>query len=291
MGMRAGLRTSIVAAAAAVAGALAAATALPVASQTTAVRTHRLASGRPDLNGVWQALTEANYDIEAHMARPAMALRAGPYVPVPAVPVLALGAVGSVPPGLGIVEGGTIPYTPEALKRRDENREHWLERDPEIKCYLPGVPRATYMPYPFQILQNDRAVFIAYEYDGATRDIYMRNPGPPPADSWMGQSTGRWEGDTLVVDVTGFNDQTWFDRSGNFHSDALHVVERYTPAGPDVIAYEATIEDPNVFTRPWKMSLPIYRRQEKNAQLLDFKCVEFVEELLYGQLRRKPLGR
>jgi hypothetical protein len=291
MGMRAGLRALIVAVVAAAAGALAATSAVPVAGQAPARRMPRLANGRPDLNGVWQALTEANYDIEAHMARPAMALRAGPYGPVPAAPVLALGAVGSVPPGLGVVDGGTIPYRPEALKRRDDNRDHWLERDPEIKCYLPGVPRATYMPYPFQILQNDRALFIAYEYDGATRDILMKDPGPPPADSWMGQSVGRWDGDTLVVDVVGFNDQTWFDRAGNFHSDALHVTERYTPAGPDTIAYEATIEDASVFTRPWKISLPLYRRQERNAQLLDFKCVEFVEELMYGQLRRKPLGR
>ncbi len=249
----------------------------------------RLSSGKPDLNGVWQALNEANFNIEAHMARPALAVRPGPYGPVPAAPVLALGAVGSVPPGLGVVEGGEIPYKPEALARRRENQDKWLERDPEIKCYLPGVPRATYMPQPFQILQSDKTIFLAYQYAGATRNIFLTDPGPPPVDSWMGQSVGKWDGDSLLIDVKGFNEDTWFDRAGNFHTDALHVVERYTRTAPDVISYEATIEDPNVFTRPWKISMPLYRRLERNAQLMDFKCVEFVEELLYGQWRKKPL--
>jgi hypothetical protein len=265
--------------------------ALPIAGQTAAYRAPRTDGGKPDLNGIWQALNEANYDIQAHLARPAMALRPGPYGPVPAAPVLALGAVGSVPPGLGVVDGDEIPYRPEALAKKKENQENWLTADPEIKCYLPGVPRATYMPYPFQIFQNATQIFIAYEYAGAVRNVYMKDPGPAPVDSWMGQSVGHWEGDTLVVNVTGMNDQTWFDRAGNFHSDALHVVERYTRTSPDVISYEATIEDPKVFTRPWKMRMPLYRRQEKNAQLLDFKCVEFVEELIYGQWRKKPLGK
>jgi hypothetical protein len=194
-----------------------------------------------------------------------------------------------VPPGIGVVEGGEIPYRPEALAKKKQNQEDWLNLDPEIKCYLPGVPRATYMPYPFQIFQSQSAIFIAYEYAGAVRNFYLKDPGPPPIDSWMGQSVAHWEGETLVVDVTGFNDQSWFDRAGNFHSDKLHVVERYTRTSPDVITYEATIEDPEVFTRPWKMTMPLYRRQEKNAQLMDFKCVEFVEELLYGPWRKKPL--
>jgi hypothetical protein len=219
-----------------------------------------------------------------------MALRPGPYGPVPAAPVVALGAVGSVPPSLGVVEGGEIPYKPEALAKKKENQKNWLTSDPEIKCYLPGVPRANYIPQPFRIFQNAKQIFIAYQYAGAVRNIFLKDPGPAPVDSWMGQSVGHWEGDTLVVDVTGMNDQTWFDRAGNFHSDALHVVERYTRIGPDVISYEATIEDPNVFTRPWKISMPLYRRQEKNAQLLEFKCVEFVEELLYGGFRKKPLN-
>jgi hypothetical protein len=205
--------------------------------------------------------------------------------------VLALGAVGSVPPGMGVVEGGTIPYKPEMLAKKKENQEKWLERDPEIKCYLPGVPRANYMPQPFQILQSPSAIFFAYQYAGAVRNIYLKNPGPAPVDSWMGQSVARWDGDTLVIDVTGFNDSTWFDRAGNFHSDQLHVVERYTRTAPDVITYEATMEDPQTFTKPWKISMPLYRRLEKNAQLMDFKCVEFVEELMYGQWRKKPLTR
>ncbi|HTS60737.1 MAG TPA: hypothetical protein VMH28_01875 [Candidatus Acidoferrales bacterium] len=268
-----------------------AAAAMSLAAQTSSYRAPRADGGKPDLNGIWQALNEANYDLEGHNARPAMALRPGPYGPVPAAQILALGAVGAVPPSLGVVVGGEIPYKPEALKRKQENQENWLTRDPEIKCYLPGVPRATYMPQPFQILQSASQIFFAYQYAGAVRNIYLKDPGPAPVDSWMGQSFGHWEGETLVVDVTGFNDQTWFDRAGNFHSDALHVVERYTRTSPDVISYEAMIEDPNVFTRPWKISMPLYRRQEKNAQLLDFKCVEFVEELMYGQWRKSPLTR
>jgi hypothetical protein len=263
---------------------------MPALAQTPAYRAPRTAEGKPDLNGIWQALNEANYDIEAHVARPAMAVRPGPYGPVPAAPVLALGAIGAVPPGLGVVEGGEIPYKPEALAKKKENQAHWLETDPEIKCYLPGVPRAAYMPYPFQILQSAGAFVMVYEYAGAVRNVFLKDPGPPPVDSWMGQSVGHWEKDTFVVDVNGMTDQTWFDRAGNFHSDGLHVVERYTRTSPDVISYEATIEDPNVFTRPWKMSMPLYRRQEKNAMLLDFKCPEFVEELMYGQWRKKPLS-
>jgi hypothetical protein len=264
---------------------------IPLAAQTQTYRAPRTDGGKPDLNGIWQALNEANYDLQAHIARPAMALRQGPYGPVPAAPVLALGAAGAVPPGLGVVEGDEIPYLPQALAKKKENQENWLTSDPEIRCYLPGVPRAAYMPYPFQILQNPKAIFIAYEYAGATRNIYMKDPGPAPVDSWMGQSVGHWEGDTLVVDVTGMNDQTWFDRAGDYHSEALHVVERYTRTSPDAMTYQATIEDPKVFSRPWKINMPLYRRQEKNAQLLDFKCPEFVEELLYGQWRKKPLSK
>ncbi len=259
--------------------------------QAPAYRAPRLPDGKPDFNGIWQALNEANYDLEAHMARPALALRPGPYGPLPAPQVLALGAVGAVPPGMGVVEGGEIPYKPEALAKKKENQEKWLERDPEIKCYLPGIPRATYMPYPFQIFQSASAIFMAYEYAGAVRNIYLKDPGPAPVDSWMGQSVAKWDGETLVVDSTGFNDSTWFDRSGNFHTDQLHVVERFTRTSPDLLSYEATIEDTNVFTRPWKISMPLYRRVEKAAQLMDFKCVEFVEELMYGQWRKKPLSR
>ena len=243
----------------------------------------------PDLNGVWQAMNTANWDIEPHAARAALAFRPGPFGPVPAKDVVAMGAVGSVPAGLGVVEGGSIPYTSQALAVKKENQAHWLERDPEIKCYLPGVPRATYMPYPMQIFQSDEALVFAYEYAGAVRNILFKDPGPAPVDSWMGQSVGHWEGNTLVIDVTGQNDSTWFDRSGNHHSADMKVVERYTLITPGVMRYEAEITDPATFTRPWKIKLNLYRRVGEDAQLQQFKCVEFVEELMYGRLRKEPL--
>jgi hypothetical protein len=246
-------------------------------------------NGKPNLNGLWQAINTANYDIQAHSAKAAMAMRPGPVVPVPAKEVVALGAVGSVPSGDGIVVGDELPYLPEALKKKQENQANWLQRDPEIKCYLPGVPRATYMPFPFQILQSDSAFFMSYEYAGAVRNIYLKNPGPPQIDSWMGQSWGRWEGDTFVVEASGFNDQSWFDRAGNHHSDQLKVVEKYTMTDADHITYEATITDPATFSKPWTMSFPLYRRVERNAHLGQFKCVEFVTELMYGHLRKEPI--
>jgi len=261
----------------------------PAAGQTPAYIPPRTPDGKPDLNGIWQTLNTANYDLQAHSARPAMALRAGPAGPIPAAPVLALGAVGAVPAGLGVVEGDEIPYQPWAVAKKKENAANWLTSDPEVKCYLPGVPRATYLPFPFQIFHNDRFMLIAYEYASAVRNIYMTDPGPPPVDSWMGQSVGRWEGDTLIITVTGFNGQAWLDRAGNFASESLRVVERYTRTGPDHLRYEATIEDPKVFTRPWTISMPLYRRVEKNARLHEFKCVEFVEELMYGHLRKTPI--
>ena len=249
----------------------------------------RTASGKPDMNGIWQALGNAHWDIEPHTARPALAMQDGPVVPVPAVEVVALGAVGAVPPGMGIVVGGDIPYLPEALAKRDENRGRWLERDPEIRCYLPGVPRGTYMPYPFQIFQSETKFFIAYEYAAAVRDVYLEDPGPPQVDSWMGQSVGRWDGDTFVVEVTGFNGEAWLDRAGNHYGPATRVVERYTVIGPDHLLYEATIEDPGTFSRPWTIRLPLYRDIDPGARLGQFKCVEFVEELVYGHLRKKPI--
>jgi hypothetical protein len=225
------------------------------------------------LNGVWQALNTANWDLQTHSARTG--------------PLSVLGADGAVPPGLGVVEGEEIPYKPATLTKKKANGEHWLTEDPEVKCYMPGVPRATYQPYPFQIIQGTDTVLFAYEFAAASRIVSMVNHQQPPVDSWMGWSNGHWEGDTLVVDVTGFNDQSWFDHAGDFHSDKLHVVERYTPASPDVLNYEAMIEDPDVYTRPWKINMPLYRHVEKNAQLLEYKCVEFAEELLYGQYRKQ----
>ncbi len=278
--------------AAAAAVAIFALNAIPASGQGQAYRAPRApGTQNPDFNGIWQAVGTAYYDLEPHVAKAALALRPGPYGPLPAAPVLSFGAVGAVPGGLGVVEGGEIPYTPAARKKKLENQEKWLDLDPEIKCYLPGVPRATYMPFPFQIFQSSKAIFFAYEYAGAVRNVYLKDPGPAPVDSWMGQSVGRFEGETMVIDVTGMNDSSWFDRAGNHHSDKLHVVERYTRTGPDHILYEATIEDPQTFTKPWKISMPIYRRIERNAQLMEFKCVEFVEELMYGQWRKNPLPR
>jgi len=245
----------------------------------------------PDLNGIWQALNSANYNLEMHTASHSMQLREGPLGPLPAVKTMYLGAVGAVPPGLGVVVGGSIPYKPEALAKKKENQANWIDRDPEVKCYLPGVPRATYMPQPFQIFQNADSIFIAYQYAGATREIYMDDPGEAPIDSWMGWSHGKWEGDTLVVDVTGQLDSTWFDRAGNHHSAMMKVTERYTLLGPNHMQYEATIEDPETFTDTWTIRMPLYRRMEANAQLMEFRCVEFVEELLYGEWRREPLPR
>jgi len=252
----------------------------------TAADIPRTAQGKPDLNGVWQVLNRANFNLEAHPAQAAMALEPGPFGPLPAKPVVALGAVGGVPAGLGVVVDDVIPYKPQARERQQQNQQNWLTLDPEIKCYLPGVPRATYLPYPFQILQSDSALFIAYEFAGATRNLYLADPGEAPIDSWMGQSYAQWEGDTLVVEVTGQNDQTWFDRAGNYHTEALKVTERYTLLNAHVLEYEATIEDPNIFTRPWTIKMPIYRRVGKDAQLQQYKCVPFVEELLYGELRK-----
>ena len=234
----------------------------------------RAADGKPDLNGVWQAIGTAHWNLQDHQARSG--------------PVLELGAVLAILAGRGVVEGNEIPYQPWAAARQKENYENWLTRDPEVKCYLPGLPRATYLPYPFQIVQTgSNDILMAYEYASASRVIKMGAVDPPPVDTWMGQSAGRWEGDSLVVDGIGFNDQTWFDRAGNFHSEALHLVERFTPVSPGLLDYEVTIDDPKVFTRPWKIQMPLYRRHDRDVQLLEFKCVEFVEELMYGHLQKK----
>jgi len=249
-------------------------TAIPAVAQAPAYRAPRTADGKPNLSGIWQALNSADWDLQGHAASKG--------------PAPLLGAVFSVPPGLGVVEGDEIPYLPAAAAKKKQNQANWAKNDPEVKCYLPGVPRATYLPYPFQIVQSAKNIMFAYEYAGAVRVVNMEAPTKAPADSWMGWSNGHWEGDTLVVDVTSQNEDTWFDRAGDFHSDALHVVERYTLVSPYHIMYEATIEDPNVFTRPWKVTFPLYRRMEKNIQLVDFNCTEFVLDLLYGQYSKRP---
>ena len=245
--------------------------------------------GKPDLNGTWQVFNRANFNLEHHPAQSVMQLREGRVGPVPAKKLLAMGAVGAVPAGIGVVVGGKIPYKAAALKQRLENRENWLDRDPEVKCYLPGIPRATYMPFPFQILHNEDVLFFAYEYAGAVRNIHLTDPGPAPIDSWMGQSVGTWDGNTLVIEATGMNDQTWLDRAGNFHSEALKVTERFALTSPYTMSYTATLTDDKVFTKPWTLKMTLYRLVGDDARLQQFNCVPFVEELLYGHLRKKPL--
>ena len=241
-----------------------------------AARPDRIAS-RPNLNGVWQAINTANWNLEGHSAS--------------ATTFSQLGAMFAVPPGQSVIvdNNGMIPYTPDGLKKRQQNQSGWPKSDPEAKCYMAGLPRATYMPYPFQIVQGEKDILFIYEYAGANRSVHMTSHTEAPVDSWMGWSNGRWDGDTLVIEVNGFNDLSWFDRAGNHHSDALTLTERYSLA-PDGnhLNYEARIEDPKTFTRPWTIRMPLYRRLEANAQLLEYKCVEFSEELLYGDLKKKP---
>ena len=255
-----------------------------------AARAARMPDGKPNFSGIWQVTNTANWDLLAHGMRPAVA-QPGVYadVPVLAAPVLALGSVGIVPPGPGVVEGNEIPYKPAAAAKKKLNGETWLDNDPEVRCYKPGIPRAMYMPYPFQITQGTNKIQMVFEYATASRTIHLDQVAGPPADTWMGFSQGRWEGNTLVVNSTDFNDRTWLSRAGDFHSDAMKLVERFTPVTPDAIRYEVTVEDPNVYTRPWKMSMVLYRQVEDNAQLMDFQCVELVEETFLGHLRKNTL--
>ena len=266
--------------------AVAVGTAVGLSPSTAAAQTEEYVAPRlpgtsnPNLGGIWQAFTTANWDLQDHGAE------AGPF------PRL-LGVWGAQPPGQGVVVGNEIPYRPEALARKRENLQRRLAvdpdnvntvGDPEAKCYLPGVPRATYMPFPFQIVQSTDKVIIAYQFASASRTIPLGGSSEAPVDSWMGWSNGRWDGDTLVVEVAGFNDLAWFDRAGNHHSAAMRVVERYTPISPYHLMYEATIEDPEVFTRHWTIRLPLYRRVEDDLRLLEFKCVDLAEEYVYGGL-------
>jgi hypothetical protein len=232
----------------------------------------RAANGRPDLSGVWQTLNTAHWNIEPHVS---------------AYPVLLeLGAQFAVPPGQGVVDGGEIPYLPEARAERDRRFANRLDEDPEAKCYMGGVPRSTYMPYPFQILQNDTDVVIYYQFATAFRRIFVDGQEEAPLDSWMGWSNGRWDGNTFVVEVTGMNGQTWLDRAGNFASGNAKITERYTPLGPNHLRYEATIEDPTVYSRPWTIRMPLYRIVEENFRVLEFKCEPYAEEKIYGHLRK-----
>jgi hypothetical protein len=236
-------------------------------------------AGKPNLNGIWQAMNTANWNLEAHSARKIESQ-------------WQLGALFAIPAGKSVVVGGgKIPYLPEALKKREEERKQWPKSDPETFCYLPGIPRATYMPYPFQIVQGNRDLLMVYTYGSANRTIHMGKHEEPPIDTWMGRSEGRWEGDTLVVVTTGFNARARLDRAGNFFSTALKVTERFTLQNPNVIRYEATLEDPQTYSAPWTIRMPLYRHVEDNAEILEFKCVPFVEELLYKDLElpaKKP---
>lgn len=247
---------------------------VPVSGQTPTGPVTRTQDGKPNLSGIWQAMNTANWDLQAHAAKMG--------------PVVSLAAAFSVPPGPGVVEGNEIPYLPAALKKKEANGANWMSLDPEVKCYMPGIPRATYQGFPFQIVQSPNTIVMSYEFTSASRIVRMGTSEKSPAPAWMGWNVGKWEGDTLVIDVTDQMEETWFDRAGNYHSDALHVVERITPIDSNTLKYEATIEDPKVFSRPWKISMPLYRRREANAQLMEYKCVPFAEELMYGHLRKKP---
>lgn len=236
----------------------------------------RMADSHPNLNGIYEALNTANWNLQDH----------GAY----AGPMWEMGAIAAVPAGKGVVEGNDIPYKPDAAAKRKANFASRRTDDPEAKCYMPGIPRANYMPYPFQIVQTNKDILFVYEYATSNRLINMGKAEEAPSDTWMGTNNGRWEGDTLVIDVTGLNGLAWFDRAGNFGTDKLHIVERWTLKDHDHLNYEATIEDPSVYTRAWKISMPIYRRVEKDAQLLEFKCVEFAEQLLYGKYTKQGAG-
>jgi len=242
---------------------------------------------KPNLEGIWQSLANANWDIEGSSAQPG---------PRPEI----MGVYGAQPASQGIVLDGPLPYKPEALKKKQQNFANRMiskvmndpsrydSGDPELQCYRPGIPRANYMPFPFQIFQNPDQILFVYEYKRSMRSIYM-DPSPlskeeAPVDSWMGWHTGKWDGDTLVITSNALQNYTWLDRAGNHHSNQMTVVERWTPRGANHINYEATITDPEIFTRPWKMGFPVYRRLEPNVQLLEFNCVPFVEELMYGPL-------
>jgi hypothetical protein len=257
-------------------------------------RPARTADGKPNFSGVWQAVNEAHWDLQAHDARPAHVTQPGvysyDYARVPAAPVLALGAAAGVPGSIGVVLGdGQIPYKPDTAKIKQANFENWIDRDPELKCYLPGIPRAMYMPYPFQIVQSTDKIQMAFTFSNAARTIHLDKVTGPPDDTYMGHAVGRWEGDTLVADTARFNGRTWLDRAGNYYGINARLEERFTPITPDAIRYEVTITDPDVFTRPWKIAMPLYRRLEPNAQIMEYPCIEFAEEFMYGHVRKKQL--
>jgi hypothetical protein len=229
--------------------------------------------GKPNLNGIWQVMNSANWNLEAHSAQKIDSQ-------------WQLGALFAIPAGKSVVVEGKIPYLPQALKIREQLRAEWPKSDPETFCYLPGIPRATYMPHPFQIIQGNRDILMVYSYATSNRTIHMGKHEEPPVDSWMGRSEGHWMGDTLVIETHGFNGRGKLDRAGNHFSPALQVTERFRLESPDVIRYEATLEDPQTYSAPWTIRMPLYKHVEENAELLEFKCVPFAEELLYKDLEQ-----
>jgi hypothetical protein len=225
-------------------------------------------------------MNSANWNLEPHNAAEA--------------PVASdkLGAIGAIHGGLGVVEGGQIPYLPQALEQRDKNRKSAPTGDPEAACYQPGIPRATYMDHAFQIVQGEKDdILFVYEYADAQRVIEMKPVEVPPIDTWMGTSYGQWDGNTLKVVTLSQNGMTWMDRAGDYLSPNATVTERFTMKDHDHLDYEVTIDDPTVFTKPWKMSMPLYRRVERNAQILDFRCVPFADLLVYGDLLENKNGK
>jgi hypothetical protein len=220
----------------------------------------RAADGKPLLDGIWEARGTAASGLEAHGA--SMNLPAG---------------------GSLIVDpaDGKIPYQDWAAKQRDENYTNRAKEDPLGKCFLAGVPRIMYLPFPFQIFQMPQYVIMAFEYDHATRTVYLNGTKHmDDIDFWMGDSRGRWDGDTLVVDVADNNDQTWLDLAGDFHSGQMKLTERYKRTGPDTLDYRVTVDDPKVYTRPWTFEMTLYRHTEKNFQLYEYECHDYLEDAL-----------
>ena len=246
----------------------------PLQAQSTDIP--RLAEGLPNISGIWQSLNNANWNLEAQVSQQG--------------PLESLGAIGAVPPGQSVVRGGQIPYKASALDQRSQNYAARRTEDPEAKCFMPGIPRANYMPQPFQIFQTDTDIMMVYQFAGAVRTVYMDNHINAPLDGWMGWSNGHWEEDTLVIEVSGLN-PNWLDRAGNFYTSAAKITERYTLLTPYHLNYEVTVEDPDVYEEPWTISMPLYRRVEESARLFDFKCVEFAEEIMYSHLTRENYFR
>ncbi len=223
----------------------------------------RMPDGRPNLQGIWQVQNRASYDLQDHSA------------------------ANEMPAGRGVVEGNEIPYQPWAAKKKRGNFANRSMADPVAKCFMPGVPRIMYMEWPFQIVQTSDHVAVLFEWQQLYRLIYTNaTPHDNRVNPWMGDSRGRWEGDTLVVEVANHNDQTWFDMAGDFHSDALRLLERYMMLDPDTIRYEVTIEDAKVFTRPWTITMPLHR-QKGMDRILEYQCQAEKEEA-NGEFEPEP---